>query len=116
MIVAGGRNYKPNASDEQRITDAIRCLGVDEIVSGGAGGADAMGENYAKATGTRLSVFPANWKMLGRQAGPSRNEEMAKYADALLYFPGGAGTKDMIKRAYHHSLKVLAAYPVGEED
>jgi hypothetical protein len=98
LIIAGGRKYVPRATDEAVITAVVQAHHVDEIVSGGSGGADAMGENYGKAMGIRVSVYPAKWGTHGKKAGPIRNREMARYADVCLLFPGGAGTADM-KRA-----------------
>ena len=79
-----------------------------EIVSGGAAGADALGERYAKEKGYKLTIFPADWGKYGRAAGPLRNEEMAKYADALLAYwdEKSRGTKSMIELAQQYGLKV----------
>lgn len=79
-----------------------------EIVSGGAKGADALGERYAREKGYSLCVFPADWAQYGRKAGPIRNRQMAEYADALLAFWDGisAGTKNMIEEAQKQGLKV----------
>lgn len=69
-----------------------------EIVSGGARGADKLGETYAKERGISLSVFPADWDKYGKRAGFIRNEQMAKYGDILIAFWDGksSGTKNMI--------------------
>ena len=79
-----------------------------EIVSGGARGADALGEQYAKEKGYKLTVFPAEWDKYGKSAGYKRNKQMAEYADALLAYWDGAsrGTKMMIDLAHEHGLKV----------
>lgn len=79
-----------------------------EIVSGGAAGADRLGEKYAKDHGYSLHVFPADWDRYGRQAGYIRNVQMAEYADALIAFWDGRskGTKHMIEEAKHKGLKI----------
>lgn len=109
VIIAGTRNYDDYDSLKayadyklSRIEDDI------EIVSGGARGADALGERYAKEKGYSIKRFPAEWKKYGRSAGPRRNEAMAKYADALLsYWDGKSkGTKNMIELAKANGLKV----------
>lgn len=78
------------------------------IISGGASGADALGEKYAKERGYSLRLFPAQWEKYGRQAGPMRNREMADNADALIaYWDGKSrGTKNMIEEAKKRGLKV----------
>ena len=72
-----------------------------EIVSGGARGADALGERYAKDRGYKLRVFPADWNKYGKRAGYLRNVQMAEYADALIAFWDGKsrGTANMIAEA-----------------
>lgn len=78
------------------------------ILSGGASGADALGEQYAKERGYNLLHFPAQWEKYGRQAGPMRNREMANNADALIaYWDGKSrGTKNMIEEAKKRGLMV----------
>lgn len=79
-----------------------------EIVSGGARGADALGERYAKDRGYELRRFPADWNKYGKRAGYLRNVQMANYADALLAFWDGKsrGTKNMIEEATTRGLLV----------
>lgn len=96
-----------------RIGDAI------EIISGGARGADVLGERYARERGYSLRVFPAEWDRFGRRAGYLRNVQMAEYADALLAFWDGLsrGTKNMIEEARSRGLKVgvkLYTHPLEE--
>lgn len=78
------------------------------IVSGGASGADALGERYAKERGYKILRYPAQWEKYGRRAGPMRNREMADNADALIaYWDGKSrGTKSMIREAEKRGLKI----------
>lgn len=57
---------------------------LDEIVSGTAEGVDQSGETFARKYLIPIKRFPADWDTHGKAAGPIRNLEMAKYADALL--------------------------------
>lgn len=79
-----------------------------EIVSGGARGADQLGELYAKSKGFALKRFPANWDVHGISAGIKRNIEMAEYADALIAFWNNksSGTRNMINEAKKRDLKI----------
>jgi len=81
---------------------------INEVVSGGAKGADYLGEEYAKRNKIDLTIFPAKWDDFGRSAGYIRNSEMADYADALIALWDGVskGTKHMIDLAKSKSLKV----------
>ena len=64
-------------SEKQRTHNVV-------VISGTARGADRLGERYAREKGYRLRQFPADWDTHGRSAGPIRNGEMAKNADALI--------------------------------
>jgi YspA, cpYpsA-related SLOG family len=104
VIVAGGREFNDYSLLEQKL---IRFLHPKykpsdvEIVSGGARGADKLGERFAKEKGCHLKVMNAEWDKYGKSAGYRRNAEMAKYADACVIFWDGAslGTKHMIDLA-----------------
>lgn len=78
------------------------------IISGGATGADSLGEQYAKEMGLELIVKPADWEQYGKSAGPRRNREMAEIADGLIAFWDGKsrGTKNMIETATQMGLLV----------
>lgn len=101
IIVAGGRNYsgtETGASERSSIIKAL--LGrASEVVSGGAPGADALGEAYAQEFGLPVRRFPADWNRHGKAAGPIRNRKMAEYADAVVLLPGGRGTASMADEA-----------------
>jgi hypothetical protein len=70
------------------IAQAITASGftVSEVVSGGARGADLLGEKYALETKTPCRRFPAEWNKFGRGAGYIRNSQMREYADAAIIF------------------------------
>jgi len=97
-IIAGSRDYN-NYNHVETMLDYFRKEHeVSEIVSGGAKGADALGEQYAKENRIELKVFPADWNKHGRAAGPIRNAQMGDYADQLVAVWDGKskGTKNMI--------------------
>lgn len=112
LIIAGGRTY----SDFKQVEASFLAyleehkLTSEEIliVSGGASGADRLGEQLSKKHGMAVEVFPADWKKNGKAAGPIRNKEMAIFADGLLAFWDGAsrGTKSMITLAKGEGLVV----------
>ena len=71
------------------------------IISGAARGADTLGERYAHERGYAVEKYPADWNRDGKAAGPIRNAQMAKVADALIAFWDGnsRGTQNMIDLA-----------------
>jgi len=122
VIIAGGRDFGDYALLKERCSGVLRELlpafdmnGKDvEIVSGGARGADRMGEAFARENLLRLRIFKADWEKLGKIAGFVRNEQMAVYASqdddlgVLIAFWDGKseGTRNMIDLAFRYDLKV----------
>lgn len=107
VIIAGGREYQLSA-DDRAVLDRLRTsLPISEVVCGMARGADLGGRDWALAKGIPVREFPADWHGLGRKAGPIRNQAMADYAEALIAFPGGKGTADMVTKATARGLKVI---------
>ena len=106
-IIAGGRHHKFSQADRDALDAFHRNHQVTEVVSGGASGADAEGETWAKAHGIPIKRFPADWNTHGRAAGPIRNKQMAEYADAVVLFPGGRGTASMKSLAHTYGLNPI---------
>lgn len=80
------------------------------IVSGGARGADTLGEKYAKEKGLEIERYPANWEKYGKKAGYLRNRQMAEVSNACIAFLSAygenKGTKNMISIAREKKLLV----------
>ena len=108
VIIAGSRNLNslyPYSFVESVVEQSE--FQITEVVSGGCRGADAFGEIWARANNLPTKIFSAEWKKYGKAAGPIRNEEMAKYADALIAIRvnHSKGTSNMIKLAKKYNLK-----------
>jgi hypothetical protein len=108
IIIAGSRSF----NDYKKLCSVCDYMlqnqnGI-EIVSGVAFGADKLGELYAKEHGYQITQFFAEWDKFGKSAGYKRNEEMAKYADALIVFWNGQskGTEHMINLGKQYGLKI----------
>lgn len=109
VIIAGTRTFDNYEALKAYADYKLGQIKEDiEIVSGGATGADALGERYAKEKGYTIKLFPADWNRYGRIAGPLRNKQMADYADALIVFWDGSsrGTKNMLEIAREQGLKI----------
>lgn len=106
LIIAGGRDYVFTGEDEVHLDEIHAQTPVTEVVSGRAQGADAEGERWARNNGLPVSAFPPDWNMHGKKAGPRRNADMARYADALVLFPGGKGTRSMYNEAKRAGLEI----------
>ena len=112
VIIAGGRDFADYEELECFVSLVLTVHYLDghdvEIVSGGARGADRLGEKYAKEMNLPVKVFPADWGTHGKSAGYLRNKTMAEYADVLIAFWDGEsrGTKHMIDLANKAKLAV----------
>ena len=113
LIIAGGRDFNDYRLLEKSVNE-YRYKNTDnldtdiQIISGGANGADRLGERYAEENNLALKIFSADWNKWGKSAGPRRNTEMAEYADTLMAFYDGKskGTSNMILTAKIKNLKV----------
>ena len=112
VIVAGSRNFNDYELLTAKLDKILSKRDNVQIVSGGARGADSLGERYAKEHNLPLKIFPANWDLYGRSAGYRRNEQMAEYADALVAFWDGEshGTKHMIETAQAMGLPLRVVF------
>lgn len=106
VIIAGGRDYVPTQEDWAFLDAQRLSIPITEVVCGMALGADTFGKDWAISHSIPVAEFPADWKRNGRAAGHMRNARMAKYADVLVAFPGGIGTRNMVKQARKRGLTV----------
>lgn len=102
VLICGGRDY----SDYSALCAALDALLVNKlpdvvIIHGAAPGADSLAGQYAADRGLACEAFPADWQTHGRAAGPIRNARMLAEGkpDAVVAFPGGRGTANMIAQA-----------------
>lgn len=114
IVIAGGREFSDYSYLKKMAAETIEEKYKNEnivIISGGARGADFLGERFARESGFPVKVFPADWNKYGKLAGPMRNAEMAKYASeskgVLFAFWDGksSGTKSMINQAQKYGLE-----------
>ena len=112
VIIAGNRTYTNFDFLEKEVLKFLEEEKLEkdkiEIISGGAKGADLLGEKFADKYEIPTHVMLANWNSYGKSAGPKRNEEMAKLGDYLIAFWNGEskGTKNMINNAKKYGLKI----------
>lgn len=96
VIIAGSRNLE----DYGLVAQAMQRCGFDvtEVVCGMAAGIDTLGYRWAQCYNKPIKEMPANWNRDGKAAGPIRNREMAKYADAAVIIWDGEspGSRNMV--------------------
>ncbi len=115
IVIAGCRNYNNYNEAKTFIDIIINKIPNKEnikILSGGARGADALGERYAKENGFKIEYHPADWAKYGKSAGPKRNQEMAQACDIAICFwdSHSKGTKSMIDYARKYGKLVFIKY------
>lgn len=127
IAVCGGRNFGVNAYPEDNpayqdaedtaewqqeflgnyLTQLNTEVGIEEIVHGGANGADSLAGYWAAQNKIPTTVFKAAWRTYGKSAGFRRNIQIAAYKpDLLIAFTGGAGTAHMISIAKEQGIEV----------
>jgi len=100
LVIAGDRRYDDYVQLCEYADDINSVYVVDEVVSGGARGADTLGERWAASRGIPVTRFPAEWEVYGSGAGHIRNGQMASFGDMLLAFLTieSKGTRNMIEQ------------------
>jgi len=122
-IIAGSRTITSYEIVQKAILLAHGAgVEITEVVSGKARGIDTLGEEWAKANNVPVAEFPvkpADWKRYGKRAGYLRNQQMGKYAEALIAIWDGKsrGTGHMIDIADNLGLfvKVFAVDETTKE-
>lgn len=111
VLVCGGRDY----SDRKQIfltLDRYKPR-IGGILTGAATGADLLAEEWARKSEVDYIGCPAKWSIYERAAGPLRNQYMLDNYEvgAVIAFPGGVGTRDMISRAKAAGIVVIEVSP-----
>lgn len=116
VIIAGSRDI----TEYTHLLNAFATTGwiPHTILSGGARGADALGEVYAYDNSIDLNIYPAEWDKHGKKAGFIRNKLMAENADALIALWDGEskGTAHMIHAATELGLMVHVEHTKKERE
>ena len=105
VIVCGGREYDNGPMVLRTLAD----MHITALAHGGATGADELANIVAMTAGIPVTVYPAQWGEFRQAAGPIRNQRMLDEfkPDAVIAFPGGKGTADMVRRAKAAGVRVI---------
>lgn len=121
LLVCGGRDF----DDEGFIHSTLFALRESNpfhlLIHGNARGADRIAGEWARSQyGVQEVVCPANWYLHGNRAGFMRNQAMLELGpDIVLAFPGGTGTRMMVKLAKEANIDLVIEsheVPYGERD
>jgi len=126
VIIAGSRTINNYNTVKRAISDSG--FDITTVISGGANGVDKIGEIWAEENEIPIVEKLARWDDVGvkgaviktnkygkkynAKAGITRNEEMAKVADALIAVWDGesVGTANMIETAQKYDLQIYIHY------
>lgn len=105
VAVIGSRGF----NDYELVKTTLSSLNITLLVSGGAKGADSLGERYAKENNINTLIFKPDWEKHGKAAGMIRNTDIVNNAETIIAFWDGEskGTKDSITKAEKLGKKVL---------
>jgi hypothetical protein len=96
VAVIGSRTF----NDYELVKETLTKLDITLLISGGAKGADSLGERYANENNITTLIFKPDWERHGRGAGMIRNTDIVKNSDIVVAFWDGSskGTLDSIRK------------------
>lgn len=108
LAIVGGREFNDYDLLKTSIAQLQQSRTILQVVSGGAKGADSLGERWADENGIPKKIFPAQWDKYGKRAGFLRNKDIVANCDEVIAFWDGRsrGTADTIATARAQGKKV----------
>lgn len=116
IAIIGSRTFNDYPLLEKIISDNIKIEDIDLVISGGAKGADRLGERFATINKINKQIFYPDWDRYGKQAGFLRNIKIVRNADLIFAFWDGQskGTEHTIKLCQEHGKKCIIQRFKGE--
>lgn len=116
VAIVGSRNFNDYTLLNRVIQENIDIDDIEEIVSGGAIGADRLGERFATINKIEKCIFYPEWNKYGKQAGFLRNIKIVRNSDIVFAFWDGKskGTEHTINLCKEHNKKVVIQKFKGE--
>ena len=105
VAVIGSRGF----NNYELLKDTLSKINITLLVSGGAMGADTLGEQYAKENDIETKIFLPDWEKHGRSAGMLRNTDIINESEVVIAFWDGSskGTLDSINKAKKLNKKLI---------
>jgi len=104
LAVTGSRNFK----NYKVMKKVLMKYKIEEIVSGGAKGADTLAERFADEHKIKKVIFKPDYAKYGKKAPLMRNRQIVDYVDRMIAFWDGKsrGTKYTIDYARKNRKKI----------
>ena len=119
IAIVGSRNF----NDYEVLKTALESLKKKAtlIVSGGAKGADSLGERWAKENNIETLIFLPDWEKYRKAAGFIRNQEIVLNCDVCVAFwdgqsKGTLSTIELCKKAGKEVVVVLFTPVIIDKD
>lgn len=87
LAIVGSRSFTNESLLESTLNNYKDRITL--VVSGGARGADSLGESWATKNSIPVKVFKAEWDKYGKSAGMIRNELIIQECDICVAFWDG---------------------------
>jgi hypothetical protein len=99
LAIVGSRTFEDYDVMKKFIIENIDINSITDIISGGAKGADRLGERFAAEFNKNLIIFRSDWNKYGKRAGFIRNVDIINECDFCVAFWDGEshGTKHDIE-------------------
>ena len=112
LAVVGGRTFNDYGKLEPVLDSLVAGFGFTTVVSGGADGADTLGEKFADERGLKKIIHLPDYKTHGRAAPMIRNRDIINDADFVVAFWDGEsrGTKNAMELTAKGSKPLLTIY------
>ena len=109
LAIVGSRDFLDYVFCKDFILSKFKVENIEEIVSGGARGADSLGERFAKEFNIKFTCFKPDWDTYGKRAGFLRNTTIVENSNTVIAFwvNKSNGTKDTISKAINSKSKVF---------
>lgn len=105
VAVIGSRNF----NDYEKVKQVLSTKNITLLVSGGAKGADTLGQKYAEEHDIETKIFLPDWEKYGKKAGFLRNSDIINESELVIAFWDGfsKGTLDSLKKAKKGNKNIL---------
>ena len=109
VAIIGSRTFNDYELLKKQILDNISLDDIEVIVSGGAKGADTLGERFADEFNIKKNIILPNWQKYGKSAGFKRNIEIINNCDIVFAFcmDNSTGTMDSVRKAEFKLIPVI---------
>ena len=101
LAIIGSREFNDYELLKCEILKFVDITNISKIISGGANGADKLGERFALEYDIEKLIFKPDWNKYGKSAGIIRNGDIINNSTHVIAFwkNNSPGTKNSIDRA-----------------